>query len=280
MIPTKDLFISYGRRESLGFVGRLHRLLKLQGYDGWFDKVNIPDGDDYALRINNGIESAHNFVYVMAPRSLTSPYCLLEIEYARILGKRLIPVNQMVIFNTPHHELSPSDQNVLRGFYEFHQLPDPQITTAQQVLDRSLALIGRTDWLDGKETLTDADCNALRDWAQSYENQWIKHDNLTYLESVQLPEFGENIDPIESIVEHIALLIDKQKHYVQTHTKILLNALQWKNNGMATRYLLVGKTRIEAYDWLQTEFVPPKQPPCQVIYRQISFVKAAKMPKT
>jgi hypothetical protein len=78
----KYLFISYGRRESLGFVGRLHQQLKLADYDGWFDKVNIPDGDDYAQRINHGIESADNFVYVMAPRCLTSPYCLIELEYA------------------------------------------------------------------------------------------------------------------------------------------------------------------------------------------------------
>ena len=36
----KDLFISYGRRESLNFVARLHQKLKLAGYDAWFDKVN------------------------------------------------------------------------------------------------------------------------------------------------------------------------------------------------------------------------------------------------
>jgi len=102
----KNLFISYGRRESLGFAGRLHKRLKLAGYDGWFDKVNIPDGDDYAERINHGIESAHNFVYVMAERCMTSPYCLLELEYARLLGKRVIPINQMVIFETPPQELS------------------------------------------------------------------------------------------------------------------------------------------------------------------------------
>ena len=65
----KHLFISYGRCESLGLVGRLHQLLKLLGYDGWFDKVNIPDGDDYAQRINHGIESAHNFVYVKIGRA-------------------------------------------------------------------------------------------------------------------------------------------------------------------------------------------------------------------
>lgn len=74
MHPTKDFFISYGRRESLGFVARLHRALVLAGYSAWFDKVNIPDGDEFDQSIRNGIESADNFVFVMAPRALCSPY--------------------------------------------------------------------------------------------------------------------------------------------------------------------------------------------------------------
>ncbi len=90
MYLTKDFFISYGRRESLGFVARLHRAFLLKGYTDWFDKINIPDGEAYDKRISNGIESADNFVFVMAPRSLTSPYCLIELEYARVLGKRFI----------------------------------------------------------------------------------------------------------------------------------------------------------------------------------------------
>jgi TIR domain len=49
---TKDWFISYGRCESLGFVGRLHQQLKLAGYDAWFDKVNIPDGEDYLATVD------------------------------------------------------------------------------------------------------------------------------------------------------------------------------------------------------------------------------------
>ena len=110
---SKDAFISYGRRESLSFVGRLHQQLKIADYDVWFDKVNIPDGDDYAQRINYGIESAHNFVYVMAPRSLTSPNGLIELEYARLLGKRVIPINQMMISDTPEKNLSASDKQML-----------------------------------------------------------------------------------------------------------------------------------------------------------------------
>jgi hypothetical protein len=261
----KDLFISYGRRESLGFVGRLHQQLKLAGYDAWFDKVNIPDGDDYAQRINHGIESAHNFVYVMAPRCLTSPYCLMELEYARFLGKRVIPLNQMVIFNTTPQVLADGDKQALADFYRLKQLPDPHIQTHQQVLYRSLALIGRTDWLDAKEHLTDDDYQRLVDWAQSYENHWAKHDDLDYLKTFEFPVFGEAIDTLDSVVERITAVLERQAEYVHQHTQILSEALWWQQNQQDRQYLLVGKERTAAEEWLLTEFLPPKQPPCHPI---------------
>ncbi|MFK5894417.1 MAG: TIR domain-containing protein [Pseudomonadota bacterium] len=261
-MTTKDLFISYGRRESLGFVGRLHQQLKLAGYDGWFDKVNIPDGDDYAQRINQGIESAHNFVYVMAPRCLTSPYCLIELEYARILGKRVIPINQMVIFNTPNKELSDGDKQVLVGFYKFHNLPDPNIQTTQDVLERSIAVVGSTDWLAAKEEVSDEACNNLFVWAESYENNWAKHDDLEYLETFELPKFGEAVNELAGVVESIKAVVERQKEYVHKHTEILTNALNWQQNQKATQRLLVGKERTAAEEWLLTDFLPPKQPPC------------------
>jgi formylglycine-generating enzyme required for sulfatase activity len=259
----KDLFISYGRRESLGFVGRLHQRLKLAGYEAWFDKVNIPDGDDYAQRINHGIESAHNFVYVMAPRCMTSPYCLIELEYARLLGKRVIPVNQMVIFETPEQELSAGDQQVMVNFYKHHNLPNQNIRTTQDVLNRSHALIGRTDWLDAKEKLSDDDCQRLVEWAQPYENNWAKHDDLDYLKTFDFPVFGQCIDALDGVVERITAVLERQKEYVHRHTEILAHALMWQNNQKATHYLLVGKTRQAAEEWLLTEFLPPKQPPCR-----------------
>jgi len=259
----KDLFISYGRRESLGFVGRLHQRLKLAGYDGWFDKVNIPDGDDYAERISHGIESAHNFVYVMAPRCMTSPYCLLELEYARLLGKRVIPINQMVIFETPPQELSEGDKQVMVSFYKHYNQPDQNIHTTQEVLERSHALIGRTDWLDAKEKVTDEDWQRLAQWAQPYENNWAKHDDLDYLKTFEFPIFGETIDALDGVVERIVAVIERQTDYVHRHTEILTDALHWQKNQKATQHLLVGKERTAAEEWLLTEFLPPKQPPSQ-----------------
>lgn len=259
----KDLFISYGRRESLGFVARLHQKLKLAGYETWFDKVNIPDGEDYSARIKHGIESAHNFVYVMAARALSSPYCLIEIEYARFLGKRLIPINQAVIFAVEAHTLSEADQEVLHQFYRQHHIPDPQLTTTQAVLERSLALVGCTDWLDAKETVSAQNCCDLAAWAQGYENQWHKHEELDYLQHLALPQFGETIDSLDSVIERLGLVLARHQAYVSQHTALTLQALEWSRNQTLNHYLLVGAERRAAEAWLAVEFKEGEQAPCQ-----------------
>ena len=97
----KEVFISYGRAESLAFAARFHQRIRREGFnkstrketlDVWFDKVNIPHGDDYQQRINNGIENAQNFVFIISSYSLRSKYCLFEIAHAIKCGKRIIPV--------------------------------------------------------------------------------------------------------------------------------------------------------------------------------------------
>jgi hypothetical protein len=261
-LKYKDAFISYGRRESLNFVARLHQQLKLAGYDIWFDKANIPDGDDYAQRINHGIESAHNFVYVMAPRYLTSPYCLIELEYARLLGKRVIPINQMSV-KIDSQPLSDKDQQTLVRFYQFYDLPAQNLRTTQEVLDRSRELIGKTDWLDAKEKVSDEDCQRLMEWARPYENNWAKHEQIDYLNDLKLPVFGKTIDALPGVVERITAVLEREKNYVRQHSEILAEALHWQNHQKTTQHLLVGTERTAAEQWLLAEFTPPAQPPCQ-----------------
>jgi TIR domain/WD domain, G-beta repeat len=262
MNVCKDLFISYGRRESLAFVGFLHRYFKLRGYEGWFDKVNIPDGDDYSQRIWQGIESAHNFVYVMAPRCMTSAYCLVELEYARFLGKRVIPVAQMAIFDTPPKSLSDGDKAVMSGFYESYGISGISILTEKDVLDRSHALLGKTDWVYGRNELDAHDIKAVFDWQAAYENNWHRHEDIQYLQKQEVPLFGKIIDTPESVAESVIKLIEKQKNYVQKHTDILRRSLDWKVNDMSSQSLMVGQERKEAEEWLLTNFVAPEQPPC------------------
>ena len=87
-----DVFISYGREDSKAFAIELNRQLTEQGLITWFDQEDIPLAVDYQKQINTGIEKAHNFIFIIAPRSVNSPYCLKEIELAIKLNKRIIPL--------------------------------------------------------------------------------------------------------------------------------------------------------------------------------------------
>lgn len=92
MNPLQDAFISYGRIDSKEFAKRLNsRLIKL-GHTTWFDFDDIPLGVDYQKQIDDGIEKADNFIYIISPRSVNSPYCNLELELALKYKKRIIPL--------------------------------------------------------------------------------------------------------------------------------------------------------------------------------------------
>lgn len=272
----KDAFISYGRRESLGFVGRLYQSLKLKGYEIWFDKVNIPDGDDYSKRISHGIESAHNFILILAPRCLVSPYCLVELEYARKLGKRVIPVDQNVIFDTTDEPLSYEERSVLVQFYEANEMEVLPIFTKKDVLKRSHELLGKTDWVHARQQLSEDQINQLYNWQLNYENRWQKHQEIEFIKENQIPIFGNDIDSFEESFERIVKVIENQKEYIHHHTKILQKALLWQNNRRQTHFLLVGKERQDAQNWLTFSFVAPDQPPCLPSVLQSEFITESK----
>ncbi|HEY9647032.1 MAG TPA: TIR domain-containing protein [Chroococcidiopsis sp.] len=92
MATFQDVFISYGRADSKTFATKLHDHLRATGLEVWFDQEDIPLGVDYQKQIDEGIEKAHNFVYIIAPHSVNSPYCLKEIELAIRHNKRIIPL--------------------------------------------------------------------------------------------------------------------------------------------------------------------------------------------
>jgi hypothetical protein len=88
----KDVFISYGRQESKHFASKLYQSLIKEGLEVWFDQNDIPLGSDFQAQIDEGIEKAHNFVFIISPHSVNSPYCLKEILLAIKRGKRIIPI--------------------------------------------------------------------------------------------------------------------------------------------------------------------------------------------
>ena len=92
MIKFFDAFISYGRADSKDFAEKLHQRLTERGFQVWFDQRDIPYSVDYQLQIDDGIEKAHNFIFIIAPHSVKSPYCRKEIELAVKRNKRIIPL--------------------------------------------------------------------------------------------------------------------------------------------------------------------------------------------
>jgi WD40 repeat protein len=92
MISFKDVFISYGRKESKNFATRLHNALLRQGFEVWFDQNDIPLGVDFQNQIDDGIDKAHNFIFVIAPHSVRSEFCFKEIVLAIKRRKRIIPI--------------------------------------------------------------------------------------------------------------------------------------------------------------------------------------------
>ncbi|HEY9599708.1 MAG TPA: toll/interleukin-1 receptor domain-containing protein, partial [Cyanophyceae cyanobacterium] len=87
-----DAFISYGRADSKAFATKLHSRLLEEGFEVWFDQNDIPLGVDFQNQIDDGIEKAHNFLFLIAPHSVNSPYCGKEVELALKRNKRIIPL--------------------------------------------------------------------------------------------------------------------------------------------------------------------------------------------
>ena len=92
MSQFQDTFISYGRADSKTFAAKLNQRLVAEGLEIWFDFDDIPLGVDYQKQIDDGIEKADNFLFIIAPHAVNSPYCRLEVELALKRHKRIIPL--------------------------------------------------------------------------------------------------------------------------------------------------------------------------------------------
>lgn len=86
-----DVFISYSRKDR-DFVRELSETLVKREKDAWVDWEDIPLAAKWRAEIYSGIESAHAFLFVISPDSVTSEVCNEELEHAVKHNKRLVPV--------------------------------------------------------------------------------------------------------------------------------------------------------------------------------------------
>jgi len=99
-----QVFISYSRLD-LEFVQRLANALEAAQIDSWLDQHDIEPAADWRERIQAGIESADNFIFVISPDSVQSKECRHELDQAIQNGKRLIPI---LYRETPSNLIHPS----------------------------------------------------------------------------------------------------------------------------------------------------------------------------
>ena len=86
-----DVFISYSRHDS-AFVHELHDALTTSGRDVWVDWEDIPPASRWEQDIDDSIDAAESFVFVVSTSSLASEYCATELEHAQKRGKRIVPI--------------------------------------------------------------------------------------------------------------------------------------------------------------------------------------------
>ena len=169
MNPLQDVFISYGRIDSKEFAKRLNtRLIKL-GYTAWFDVDDIPLGVDYQKQIDDGIEKADNFIYIISPRSVNSPYCDLELELAIKYKKRIIPLLHVEeISRDTWQKRNPEGTDVEWELYQ----KEGRHTNSQNMNSE----IRKINWIYFREELDDFEQSFqglldLLEWHKSYVHQ-------------------------------------------------------------------------------------------------------------
>ena len=86
-----DVFVSYSRRDA-EFVRRLADSISERGKEVWLDTEGIADGEVFPEAIKRAIEQSDTFLFVITPDAVSSAYCENEVEYARDMQKRIVPV--------------------------------------------------------------------------------------------------------------------------------------------------------------------------------------------
>ncbi|MEA5463398.1 toll/interleukin-1 receptor domain-containing protein [Leptothoe sp. PORK10 BA2] len=168
-----DVFISYGRIDSKAFATDLYQRLTHQGFQVWFDQNDIPLGVDFQEQINDGIEKSHNFVFIITPHAVNSPYCAKEIALALKYNKRIIPILQV-------EEISQATWQARNPEGSLEQWQAYQAQGKHSSFPNLHPGIGKINWIyarDGTDDL-EAAITGLVDLCRRHEDYVHQHTEL------------------------------------------------------------------------------------------------------
>jgi hypothetical protein len=136
--------VSYSRRDS-AFVSRLADSIEGQGKEVWLDTEGIADGEVFPEAIKHAIEQSDAFLFVITPASVDSAYCENEVDYAKELQKRIVPILREPVPDERLHE-EIRDRNWI-PFTDDAQF-DPAVGRLVKALDTDVAAAkAHTRWL-------------------------------------------------------------------------------------------------------------------------------------
>ena len=102
-VGMSHIFISYSRKD-LDYVSKIIDALAKKRLDVWIDREDIPKGEPWEKEIEQGIEEADAFLFLISPDSVNTRWCSDEIAHAVINGKRILPI---VISETGREKIHP-----------------------------------------------------------------------------------------------------------------------------------------------------------------------------
>ncbi len=143
---TTKAFLSYSRKDG-EFARQLHGHLNQNQLDLWADWDSIPLTSNWMAEIVAAIEESDAFIFIITPDSLTSEYCMKELEIAVQNNKRLVPVL--------HRMPRKKQMDALPGALSAHQWVyiRPEDPFEQAVQDMVAAMMTDLDWVKGHTRL-------------------------------------------------------------------------------------------------------------------------------
>jgi hypothetical protein len=169
-----DVFISYSRKDK-DFVEKLVASFQQVDRDPWVDWEDIPKGEDWWKSIQQGIEAAHTFIFVVSPDSVKSAVCGDEVNYAAKLNKRFLPLVCREGFDMAHVHPSISQHNWIfaRETDDFHaafqELLKALDTDLDYVRAHTRLLVRSLEWQNCGEN----SCYLLRGSDLDDAQQWL-----------------------------------------------------------------------------------------------------------
>ncbi len=85
------VFLSYSRKDA-EFVRELHRRLTRDGVECFYDEASIEGGDNFVLRLQDGVGRCDRFVAVLSPDFVASDWAQREWTAAVARGVKIIPL--------------------------------------------------------------------------------------------------------------------------------------------------------------------------------------------